>query len=36
MLERAGFEVGSVTGDHTDEPATSEHETLVFVARKPG
>ncbi len=33
MLARAGFEVVSVTGDHTDEPATSEHETLVFVAR---
>jgi SAM-dependent methyltransferase len=36
LLERAGFEVVSVTGDHTDEPATADHETLVFVARKPG
>ena len=36
LLERAGFEVESVTGDHTGEPATAEHETLVFVARKPG
>jgi hypothetical protein len=35
LLEGAGFEVVSVTGDHTDEPATAEHETLVFVARKP-
>jgi SAM-dependent methyltransferase len=34
LLERAGFETVSVTGDHTDEPATGEHETLVFVARK--
>jgi hypothetical protein len=25
-----------VTGDHTGEPATAEHETLVFVAQKPG
>ena len=36
LLERAGFELESVTGDHTGEPATAEHETLVFVARKPG
>jgi SAM-dependent methyltransferase len=35
LLERAGFEIESVTGDHTGEPATAEHETLVFVARKP-
>lgn len=34
LLERAGFEIESVTGDHTGEPATAEHETLVFVARK--
>lgn len=34
LLERAGFEVVSVTGDHTGEPVTAEHETLVFVARK--
>jgi hypothetical protein len=25
----------SVTGDYTGEPATSDHETLVFEARKP-
>ena len=36
LLERAGFEVEAVTGDYTGEPATSEHETLVFVARKRG
>ena len=35
LLEGAGFEVVSVTGDHTDEPASAEHEMLVFVARKP-
>jgi SAM-dependent methyltransferase len=35
LLERAGFEVVSVTGDHTAEPATADHETLVLVARKP-
>jgi SAM-dependent methyltransferase len=35
LLGRAGFEIESVTGDHTGEPATAEHETLVFVARKP-
>jgi SAM-dependent methyltransferase len=35
LLDRAGFETVSVTGDYTDEPATAEHETLVFVARKP-
>jgi SAM-dependent methyltransferase len=35
LLERAGLEIVSVTGDHTEQPATPEHETLVFVARKP-
>ena len=35
LLERTGFQVHSVTGDHTAEPATSQHETLVFVARRP-
>ena len=35
LLERPGFRIESVTGDHTDEPARAEHETLVFLARKP-
>lgn len=34
MLERAGFADVDVRGDHTDEPATAEHEFLVFVARR--
>jgi SAM-dependent methyltransferase len=35
MLERAGFEVVAVHGDHKEEPATAEHDFVVFVARKP-
>lgn len=35
LLEATGFVDVVVTGDHTEEQATSEHETLVFVARKP-
>jgi SAM-dependent methyltransferase len=34
MLERAGFADVVVQGDHNDEPATSEDEFLVFIARK--
>jgi SAM-dependent methyltransferase len=35
MLERAGFEVLAVHGDHKEEPATAEHAFVAFVARKP-
>ncbi|MBT3269405.1 class I SAM-dependent methyltransferase [Candidatus Poribacteria bacterium] len=34
MLRLAGFEDVEVTGDYTDEPATRDHDTLVFTARK--
>lgn len=34
ILERAGFGDIRITGDFTDEPATADHEELVFVARK--
>jgi SAM-dependent methyltransferase len=34
MLERAGFADVVVEGDHNDEPATSEDDFLVFIARK--
>jgi SAM-dependent methyltransferase len=34
MLERAGFGEIQIYGDHSDEPATADHEYLVFVARK--
>jgi len=34
MLERAGFGKVGVYGDYSDEPATSDHQQLVFVARK--
>ena len=34
MLERAGFTDITLTGDYRDEPATADHETLVFSARK--
>jgi SAM-dependent methyltransferase len=35
MLERAGFEVVAVHGDHKEEAATADHDFVVFVARKP-
>ena len=35
MLERAGFEIVALHGDHKEEPATAEHDFVVFVARKP-
>ena len=35
MLRLAGFEDIEVTGDYTDDPATPDHGTLVFTARKP-
>ena len=35
MLENAGFGDIEVCGDYTDQPATGDHETLVFIARKP-
>ena len=35
MLERRGFEVVAVHGDHNEEAATSDHDFVVFVARKP-
>jgi SAM-dependent methyltransferase len=34
MLKVAGFRTISVTGDYTDEIATSEHEEIVFTAVK--
>jgi SAM-dependent methyltransferase len=34
MLERAGFETVGVYGDYGDEPATSDHGQLVFIARR--
>jgi SAM-dependent methyltransferase len=34
MLERAGFTDITLTGDYRDEPATADHEALVFIARK--
>ena len=36
MLERAGFSDIDVRGDYTDEGPTSDTETVVFIARKPG
>ena len=35
MLDRAGFQDIVVHGDHREEPATSDSEFVVFVARKP-
>ncbi len=32
MLIVAGFGAISVGGDHTEEPATADHERLVFTA----
>jgi SAM-dependent methyltransferase len=32
MLERAGFHSVDVRGDHTDEAAGNEHNTLVYIA----
>ena len=34
MLERAGFSNIAITGDYLDEPATADHSTLVFAAKK--
>lgn len=34
MLERAGFGEIRILGDYSDEPATADHNILVFVARK--
>jgi hypothetical protein len=34
LLERAGFVVGAVHGDHREEPATRDTKFVVFVARK--
>ena len=34
MLERAGFGDVQIRGDYSDEPATPDHEFLVFIARK--
>jgi SAM-dependent methyltransferase len=34
MLEEAGFEDIQIYGDYTHEPANTDHENLVFVARK--
>ena len=32
MLEAVGFRDATVTGDYTDDPATADHEELVFTA----
>jgi SAM-dependent methyltransferase len=34
MLEQAGFDDIHIYGDYSDEPATADHENLIFVARK--
>lgn len=34
MLEKAGFREIQVSGDYRDEPATADHETLIFIAQK--
>jgi SAM-dependent methyltransferase len=34
VLELAGFTDIQIFGDYSDEPATSDHENLVFVAKK--
>jgi len=34
MLEHAGFSDIQIFGDFSDEPATADHENLIFVARK--
>jgi SAM-dependent methyltransferase len=34
MLEHAGFADIQIFGDFSDEPATADHENLIFVARK--
>jgi len=32
MLEHAGFGEIKIQGDYSDEPATADHEVLIFVA----
>ena len=34
VLEHAGFRDIQIFGDFTDEPATADHNELIFVARK--
>lgn len=34
MLGRAGYEIEAVHGGYKEEPATAEHDVIVFVARK--
>ena len=34
MLERVGFEIEAIQGNHTEVEATSEHDVIVFIARK--
>jgi hypothetical protein len=34
MLEHAGFGEIWIRGDYSDEPATADHNVLVFAARK--
>jgi SAM-dependent methyltransferase len=34
MLERSGFSDIQIFGDFSDEPATADHEELIFVCRK--
>lgn len=34
VLERAGFNDIQIFGDFSDQPATSDHEELIFLARK--
>ncbi len=34
MLKVAGFREVAVYGDYADEPATADHEELIFIALK--
>ena len=34
MLQHASFAEMDIHGDYSDEPATADHEVLVFLARK--
>lgn len=34
MLEQVGFKIEAIQGNHTEAEATSEHDVIVFIARK--
>jgi hypothetical protein len=34
LLEKAGFTIEAEKGDWTDTDITTDHETIVFIARK--